>query len=83
MKLTDGVQDAVKLAQNLHRQVKALKDSIDELEYLICEIDERCKLGFFDPQGKAWDNALVLDEFADWEGEKNDKGRCKKGTATD
>lgn len=58
MKLTDGVQDAVKLAQNLHRQVKALKDSIDE---------------------------LILDEwaFADWEGEKNDKGRCKKGTATD
>ena len=48
MKLTDGVSDALKIAQKLHRDVQELQRTIDELEYLVCEIDERCKLGFFE-----------------------------------
>lgn len=48
MKLTDGVSDALKIAQKLHRDIQELQRTIDELEFLVCEIDERCKLGFFE-----------------------------------
>ena len=48
MRLTDGVSDALEIAQKLHRDVLDLQRTIDELEYLVCEIDERCKLGFFE-----------------------------------
>jgi len=48
MILSDGVSDALKLAQKLHRDVSDLQKTIDELEFLVCEIDERCKLGFFE-----------------------------------
>lgn len=48
MRLTDGVSDALKISQKLHRDVMELQKTIDELEFLVCEIDERCKLGFFE-----------------------------------
>ena len=48
MILSDGVSDALKLSQKLHRDVSELQKTIDELEFLVCEIDERCKLGFFE-----------------------------------
>lgn len=48
MRLTDGISDALKISQKLHRDVLELQRTIDELEFLVCEIDERCKLGFFE-----------------------------------
>lgn len=48
MRLTDGISDALKISQKLHRDVMELQRTIDELEFLVCEIDERCKLGFFE-----------------------------------
>ena len=48
MILSDGVSDALKISQKLHRDVLELQKTIDELEFLVCEIDERCKLGFFE-----------------------------------
>ena len=47
MRLTDGVSDALKLSRDLHRSVSDLQKKIDELEFLICEIDDRCKIEFF------------------------------------
>lgn len=47
MKITDGVSDALKLSQGIHNDMKELQRKIDELEYLICLIDERVKIEFF------------------------------------
>ena len=56
MRLTDGVSDALKLSRDLHRSVSDLQKKIDELEFLICEIDDRCKIEFFggkDDEGRS------------------------------
>ena len=47
MKIEDGKSDAVELIRRIHREMKALQNSISELEYLIYEQDERCKIEFF------------------------------------
>jgi len=47
MRITDGVSDALKISQELHRDVSDLQKKIDELEFLICEIDDRVKIQFF------------------------------------
>ena len=49
-KLTDGVSDALELSRVIHRQMRSLQQSIYELEYLICELDDRCKIEFFKDQ---------------------------------
>lgn len=47
MKIEDGKSDAVELVRRIHREMKTLQNSISELEYLIYEQDERCKIEFF------------------------------------
>ena len=47
MQLTDGISDAIEIANDLHRQVHELERSIDELQYLIYSLDDRVKIEFF------------------------------------
>ena len=47
MKIEDGKSDALELVRRIHREMKTLQGSISELEYLIYEQDERCKIEFF------------------------------------
>ena len=47
MKLSDGISDAIELANDLHRKVHELEKSIDELQYLIYSLDDRVKIELF------------------------------------
>ena len=47
MKISNDRADAMDLIRDIHKKMKDLQESISELEYLIYETDERCKITFF------------------------------------
>ena len=47
MQITDGISDALELSKDLHRKMKELQKSLDELEYLIYSLDDRVQIEFF------------------------------------
>lgn len=48
MKITDGRSDALELVKKMHREMRQLQKTMDELEYLVYEIDARCQITFFE-----------------------------------
>ena len=47
MKIKDDHSDALNIIRDLHKEMKIVRSLIGELEYLIYEKDERCKIEFF------------------------------------
>ena len=75
MKLTDGTSDAIHILRRIHREMKQLQDSIGELEYLIYQIDERCKIEMFGELGQRME--VELENLI----EKNGLEKCREDMA--
>ena len=54
MQIRDERSDALKLVQQVHREIRQIQRDLDELEYLIYKKDERVKIKFFN-KGEADD----------------------------
>ena len=48
MKIANEKSDALEIICRLHREIKEIQNTLSELEYLIYEQDERCKIEFFE-----------------------------------
>lgn len=47
MKVANEKSDALELVKRMHREMRQLQKTLDELEYLVYEIDARCQIQFF------------------------------------
>lgn len=47
MKVADEKSDALELVKRIHREMRQLQKSMDELEYLIYAVDARTQIEFF------------------------------------
>lgn len=54
VQIRDERSDALKLVQQVHREIRQIQRDLDELEYLIYKKDERVKIKFFN-KGEADD----------------------------
>jgi len=47
MRIANERSDALEIICRLHREIKDIMNTLSELEYLIYETDERCKIEYF------------------------------------
>lgn len=47
MKIKDEHSDALNIIRDLHKEMKIVRSLIGELEYLVYQCDDRCKIEFY------------------------------------
>lgn len=47
MKIKDDHSDALNIIRDLHKEMKIVRSLLGELEYLVYQCDDRCKIEFF------------------------------------